>query len=454
MKIAMIATEKLPVPALRGGAIQIYIEGVAKLLARKHKVTVFSVRDRRLKRKQKMNGVRYVRLSGKNTRRGYLRALKRALRRYGPFHVLHVFNRPDFVGPLRRASPRSRVVLSIHNEMFSRRKLPRRYAVAAVRHSSVIVAVSRYIARTIRKRVRGARRKVRTVYSGVDPEKFRPRYEIPDEEKEELKAKLGLAGRRVVLAVGRLSPVKGFHVIVRAMRRVRREVPDAALLIIGSSWFGTNRSTPYTRKLRRMARSLRKRVVFTGFVRPRDIPKYFGIADVFVCGSQWREPLARVHYEAMAAAVPIVTTRRGGNPEVVRGTGCGLIVKRYKSAKAMARLIVQVLSDPQAAEEMGRRGRQLVEERYNWQRLCDDLLAIYRKARKRRLPPARGLPSGLPMRLLRPRPSWSRRHRGRMRTRLSWPGRTARRTMRTIRHRFLASRRHIRAAKRSRRAAS
>ena len=54
-------------------------------------------------------------------------------------------------------------------------------------------------------------------------------------------------------------------------------------------------------------------VVFTGFIPPSEIPQYYNLGDIFVCASQWEEPLARVHYEAMAAGLPIITTDRGGN---------------------------------------------------------------------------------------------------------------------------------------------
>ncbi|MCY8887189.1 glycosyltransferase, partial [Bacillus spizizenii] len=65
--------------------------------------------------------------------------------------------------------------------------------------------------------------------------------------------------------------------------------------------------------LRKLALPYRDHVIFTKFIPADDIPNLFLMADVFVCSSQWNEPLARVNYEAMAAGTPLITTNRGGN---------------------------------------------------------------------------------------------------------------------------------------------
>jgi len=54
------------------------------------------------------------------------------------------------------------------------------------------------------------------------------------------------------------------------------------------------------------------------------------VGDIFVCASQWNEPLARIHYEAMAAGLPIITTDRGGNAEIFEDNVNGIIIKDYK----------------------------------------------------------------------------------------------------------------------------
>jgi spore coat protein SA len=181
------------------------------------------------------------------------------------------------------------------------------------------------------------------------------------------------------LFVGRLSDKKGPHVLIHAMQHVVRRIPGAALLLVGSKWFGANRVDSYGEMLRTMASRVSARVIFVGYVPTHLVQEYFWVADLLVCPSQWQEPLARVHYEAMAAGLPIVTTCRGGNPEVVSGFGNGLTVQDYFDPEVIAAAICQILSDP-AADEMGRQGRKLAETRFSWDRVAHELTSVYDQA--------------------------------------------------------------------------
>lgn len=89
------------------------------------------------------------------------------------------------------------------------------------------------------------------------------------------------------------------------------------MVFVGSKWFSDNQVNHFVRHLYTVGAMYKDYVKFIQFVQPKDIPSLFTMADAFVCSSQWQEPLARVHYEAMAAGVPIITSRRGGNPEVI-----------------------------------------------------------------------------------------------------------------------------------------
>lgn len=133
-----------------------------------------------------------------------------------------------------------------------------------------------------------------------------------------------------------------------------------------------------------MSRPIKDKVVFTNFVPPAKMPDWYAIADVFVCPSQWREPLARVHYEAMAAGLPIITTNRGGNAEVVTHGYNGLVINDYSSPAAFARALDYILSNHVQAVEMGRNGRRLAEKRFHVGRMAEELQGIYENALKHR----------------------------------------------------------------------
>ncbi|MDF2910264.1 MAG: glycosyltransferase family 4 protein, partial [Sporolactobacillus laevolacticus] len=99
---------------------------------------------------------------------------------------------------------------------------------------------------------------------------------------------------------------------------------------------------------------------------------------LFICPSQWKEPLARVHYEAMAAGLPIITTDRGGNSELFQHGIDAMIIKNYKEPKAFVKAITTLLENPELAKKMGRLGRKKVEKTYNFEHVTNDLELIYR----------------------------------------------------------------------------
>jgi spore coat protein SA len=367
----MICTEKLPVPPIAGGAVQLYIEGIVPYLSREHDITVFSIQYPGLPDLETVDNVRYIRVPG-GSGLVYAESLKAALD--NSYDLVHVFNRPKVMLALMEEFPALRFGLSLHNEMFHPEKMRDADALKCIDRAEYINTVSRYIADTVSSRFPSAAGKLRVVYSGVDAGRFKPVWtKEAIRSRDQLKAKLGLQGFKVVLFVGRLSIKKGVDVLLRAMAPVMRQNPKTALVVVGSKWYGKNESDDYTKSLQSKIQDLPGPVVFTGFVPPAGIAAYYALGDVFVCASQWMEPLARVHYEAMAAGLPIITTNRGGNAEVVGGYGNGIVLEEYKNPEAMAQKISYVLTHEEEALKMGNNGRRLAEQRYTWERVAGEV---------------------------------------------------------------------------------
>lgn len=373
MKIAFICTEKLPVPPVAGGAVQLYIDGILPYLSKENQVTVYSVQHPGLPNEESTGNVRYIRVSGKNSA-DYIANIKKIIT--PEYDLVHIFNRPLWVLQIDEKLPDTPISLSLHNEMFHPEKITDEQGLRCIKRVEFINNVSKYIADTIKIRFPSAAPKLRVVYSGADPSRYNPIWSREGmEAKHSLKEKYNLKGYRVVLFVGRLSNKKGVDILMRAMDRVYRKYPRIALIIVGSKWFGENKKDEYTQTLDRIAKEIRYPVVFTGFIPPAEIPRLYNAADIFVCPSQWNEPLARVHYEAMAAGLPIITTNRGGNAEVIDGMSNGLVVNNYNNVDTLASSIIYLLEHPEKASEMGRQGRKLVESRYNWERVSKEILS-------------------------------------------------------------------------------
>lgn len=372
LKIALVCTEKLPVPSVAGGAVQIYIEGILPYISKIHEVTVYCVKHPLLLDEEIVDGVRYIRLDATPKEVYIYNVIERIEEDYD---LVHVFNRPKWIKILSEKLPNTKFGLSLHNEMFRPKKIVASEAQQCIDRVEYINTVSKFIAEGVSNFYPEAISKLRVVYSGADLENYKVAWSKEARlTKRKLKAKYGLIGYKVVLFVGRINEKKGVDILLRAMKIVMQYNAKAALVVVGSKWFGENERTEYTEFLEELAGTLKGPIIFTGFLPPKEVCEHYNMADVLVCPSQWHEPLARVHYEAMAAGIPMITTNRGGNAEVVSDTGCGIVLDDYRNYVKLSSHIRFILRNPNIAHKMGALGRKLAEDNYNWERVAKDVL--------------------------------------------------------------------------------
>ncbi|MFF3021347.1 glycosyltransferase family 4 protein [Gottfriedia sp. NPDC057948] len=376
MKILMVCTENLPVPPVLGGAIQTYIAGSLPYLSKVHDITVLGVNDPSLPDEETIDGVNYVRVPGKVLelyREGVVEYIKG-----NQFDLIHIFNRPRLVLPIRKVAPNSKITLSMHNDMFNIGKIAVDEANLVLEEVSSIVTVSDYVGNVIRELYPQSANKIRTIYSGVDSDRFLPgNHPKMISTRNTLRQEYGLENKTVILFAGRLSENKGVDRLIRALPTLSKTFKDLALVIVGSNWFSQNNVTDYVAYIRAIAKKQDVPIITTGFVSPFEIHNWFAVADLFVCTSLWQEPLARVHYEAMAAGLPIVTTARGGNPEVIIPGENGLIVENPVDPDEFATKITEILSNKTIMKNMGIKGRELAVTKYLWSRVANEILSTW-----------------------------------------------------------------------------
>jgi phosphatidylinositol alpha-1,6-mannosyltransferase len=205
---------------------------------------------------------------------------------------------------------------------------------------------------------------------GVDVETFRP-----DLDGTELRARYGLIGRPIVLCVSRLVPRKGQDTLIRALPRVRAEIADAALLLVGTG--------PYRTRLAALAADLGvgEAVVFAGGVPHAELPRHYAVGDVFAMPCRTRrggldvEGLGIVYLEASASGLPVVVGASGGAPDAVQDGETGFVVDGRDEA-AVAQRLVRLLRDESLRRRMGRAGRSWVERDWRWDSAAARLRAL------------------------------------------------------------------------------
>ncbi|MBI4458504.1 MAG: glycosyltransferase [Acidobacteria bacterium] len=168
----------------------------------------------------------------------------------------------------------------------------------------------------------------------------------------------------LVAMLSRLNGLKGGEYFVRAAALLAWRFPQARFLIVGDVGCGDSfYKAALERQVIRLG--LGGRVLFTGF--RLDIPRLLSEVSVSVLPSL-SEGLSNVLLESMAAGVPVVASRVGGNPEVVQDGASGLLVPP-SDAEALAGAIRTLLEDPELARRYGQAGKERIAQHFTLTRM-------------------------------------------------------------------------------------
>lgn len=195
---------------------------------------------------------------------------------------------------------------------------------------------------------------------GIDIEHF-----SPEREESALRAELNLGGKKVIVSVGRLVKRKGQDRLIEALPSIRKAIPNAHLLFVGQG--------SYEKYLKNLVRKegLAEAVTFVGRVRYADLPKYFGVGDLFAMPSRSRfaglevEGLGIVYLEASSCEIPVVAGASGGAPDAVIEGRTGLVVDG-NNVEEISQVIIDLLSNEELRKEMGKNGREWVLAQWSW----------------------------------------------------------------------------------------
>lgn len=175
---------------------------------------------------------------------------------------------------------------------------------------------------------------------------------------EDIKAKHGISGKRVILFIGTLSIHKGVTYLLKAFAKIASSNAEVVLMIIGSGALEDElRSTAH-------ALGINDRVIFCGRIPYTGIPYYLSVADVFAFPSV-DEGLPRAVMEAMAMRVPVVATRVGGIPELITHGETGLLVNPGNPdelAEAISSLLLK-----KDVRDMTIKARNRIIEKYSFE---------------------------------------------------------------------------------------
>jgi len=270
----------------------------------------------------------------------------------------------------RRRHPDTRLVFTIHTE-FANDSLVRRLGLRRLMsRADFVTGVSEdLLARTIRSYQPATRIRV-----------TRPGVEIPAigaDLIEEFRGRSGLVGRNPLVAfVGPLAyqaKVEGVSHLIRAMRTVRARHPNAALVIAGDG--------PLRAPLE--ARTAREDPGLCMFLGSVDNPTVLMAASDIYAHISFQEGLPLAILEAMAVGTPVVASRVGGIPEVVRNGETGILVSGDPGE--IARGLFRLIDSPAIARRLAAAARTAAESRFPWNVASETFVPLYGGTTKHRV---------------------------------------------------------------------
>jgi spore coat protein SA len=388
LRIAIVTLGILPIPAVRGGAVESLVNNLV-IENEKFKqldLEVFTIYDQQAQnastqyKNTRFSFVKpfgWVRLMDKLIyiiAKNILKLEKNMSYRYVLQRLYFIFrvadwldrneydrvvfeNHPTLLMALKRKGNavkyEGRYDFHLHNEMendFNCGDL--------IRNCNKVLSVSNFMNQCLAKRLPGIEpAKLDVLRNCVDINRF------ASEKNQHMvticKQKYGIRDAdKVVLFVGRLTQEKGIKELLCAFQKIKDS--NVKLLIAGGYFFDSDTSSFYENELRAIAKGMSNKVIFTGFIAYDEIPDIYAIADISVIPSIWNDPAPLTVIEAMAAGTPLITTHSGGIPEYANER-CAIILERdLNLIDNLAHSIDKLLSNDALREQMAKNARETV----------------------------------------------------------------------------------------------
>jgi len=239
-----------------------------------------------------------------------------------------------------------------------------------------IIAVSHFIKREIIG-IGYNHKKITVIHHGVDQNIFSPEINTqPVFKKYPI-----LRRKKVIFHPARMGLAKGCDVSIKALRIIKKKFPDVVLVLAGTKniidWVHTQqKDIAYMVSLVKFL-NLKDNVLIDAF-RLEDMPKLYAASLVCIYPSSSPEPFGLTMLEAMASAKPMVVTDAGGMPEIIRDGINGFIIP-VKDFEFLASRVIELLANKELRKQLGRTGRQMVEQQFTKEIVTENTLKIYKR---------------------------------------------------------------------------
>lgn len=395
MKLAVITSGFLPVPATKGGAVENLIENFLKMNEEfsNYKITVFSVYDQQaieVAQKFKNTDVIFIK---SNFLVDFLDKMifflaKNVLKKKNSHSYrfickrLHYLNR---VSKYLKKSDYDKVLLENHPSQYLALKWRKNYkkydgkyyyhchnefsgtygCKEIIDKTEKFICVSGHIEKFLSQYLKVKKENSNVLRNGIDEIKFN--IDLTKQQREELRNKYGIKRNdKILLFTGRVVKEKGVKELITALKNVNyNNYNNYKLLIVGAALNDLNAKTAYEYEIEELVKEMKEKVVFTGFVKYDEIPQLYHLADIAVLPSICEDAAPLAIIESLICGLPIISTISGGIPEYAKD-GSAILIERDKGlVKNLAKSIDSLLENENKCKEMSQQALKVSKKLTN-----------------------------------------------------------------------------------------
>ena len=392
MKLAIITSGYLPVPASKGGAVENLVENFIKENESKKNIdiTIFSIYDEKAYEKAKLYNntkvkfIKSIKIIGLFDKLIYFIA-KNILKKEKTMSYRYICQRLFFLNKVSKYLKEEnydKVLLENHATLFlalkwrtNYKKYDKKYyyhlhneitndygCTEIIKKCKNIICVSNYIVKQTKKHFNiNANDNFDVLKNCIDETEFIGK--ISEQKISELRDKYKIKkNEKVLLYTGRLTKEKGIKELLLAIKNVKNT--NFKLLIVGSFFFDTNIKNDFITEIENIIKDVKDKVIFTGFIPYTDIPNLYKLADIAVLPSIWDDPAPLTIIEALKSGLPIITTYSGGIPEYVRKENAIILNKenRNELIENLTYNIDELLANENKINEMSKKSIEFSKE--------------------------------------------------------------------------------------------
>lgn len=401
MKIAVITSGFLPVPATKGGAVENLFENIMKKNEKTNdmKLYIFSCSDKKAENEIKKYNNSYALFIKTNIfikicDKFIFFVAKNILKKKNSHSFRFILQRLCYLNKVSKDLKRNDydlVLLENHPTQFLALKWRKNYKKYAgryyyhchnefvgtygcdkiIKETKKFISVSKYISKNSLRLLGLNPKQCYVLRNSIDETKFK--VNLSEKEKISIKEKYGISDKdKVFIFTGRLVREKGISELLDALNYVKYK--NYKLLIVGSALNDIKTKTEFEVKLKELAKKNKNKIIFTGFVKYDEIPKLYSIADIAIFPSIWDDPAPLTVIEALTCGLPIITTNSGGIPEYVNNK-CSIILERDNNlSKNIAKYLDKLINDDELRKKMSSESilssKDLTLENY-YKNFCD-----------------------------------------------------------------------------------